>query len=170
MSGNISGTGSGSASSWSQVGGGQDGRFFNDGDDLEPLQIAKRTAAEFWTAFESGDGERLRELVAVARELDVATWQLYAFGRDTQGASEAEKDRSVKNIMSAWSSATPVGLVLVTTDVCGASMTPGLEEKFAADVATGDIYAPLGLRRCVATVEGCPSTDAHAPRRNGDVI
>ena len=86
--GQISSAGSGSGSTWSHVGGGQDGRFFNDGDDLEPLQIAKRTATEFWTAFESGDGERLRELVAVAKELDVATWQLYAFGRDIQGASE----------------------------------------------------------------------------------
>ena len=31
---------SGSGSSWSHVGGGQDGRFFNDGDGLEPLQVA----------------------------------------------------------------------------------------------------------------------------------
>ena len=105
----------------------------------------------------------------MAKELDVATWQLYAFGRDIQGASETETDRSVKNIMSAWASATPVGLTLVTADICGASMTPGLEDKMKTDMATGDIYAPLGLRRCVATVEGCPSTDAHAPRRNGAI-
>lgn len=74
------------------------------------MAVAKRTATEFWSAFEAGDGERLRELVDIANELELATWQLYAFGRDIQGALEVEDDRSVKNIMSAWSSATPVGL------------------------------------------------------------